>query len=103
MSPNYSPENRASHVYTKYIAGWLKAARTQKTMHVRTPLAFLSLAGVGKFGESDLPSWVPNYPEKKDVAVPWYYKASDMKILAQGAPSSLPADLDAYPFVVEET
>ncbi|KAF5232286.1 hypothetical protein FAUST_8820 [Fusarium austroamericanum] len=103
MSPNYSPENRASHVYTKYIAGWLKAARTQKTMHVRTPLAFLSLVGVGKFGVSDLPSWVPNYPEKKDVAVPWYYKASDMKILAQGAPSSLPADLDAYPFVVEET
>ncbi|CEF83929.1 hypothetical protein FGSG_07348 [Fusarium graminearum PH-1] len=86
MSPNYSPENRASHVYTKYIAGWLKAARTQKTMHVRTPLAFLSLAGVGKFGESDLPSWVPNYPEKKDVAVPWYYKASDMKILAQEYP-----------------
>ncbi|GKU18408.1 unnamed protein product [Fusarium langsethiae] len=49
VSPNYSPENKASHVYTKYIAGWLKAARTQKTMHVHTPLVFLSLAGVGKF------------------------------------------------------
>ncbi|CEI39472.1 hypothetical protein FVEN_g8688 [Fusarium venenatum] len=47
ISPNYSPENHASRVYTKYIAGWLKAARTQKTMHVHTPLAFLSLAGVG--------------------------------------------------------
>jgi hypothetical protein len=56
ISPDYSPENKASYVYTKYIAGWLKATRTQKTMHVHVTLVFLSLAGVGKFGESDLPS-----------------------------------------------
>ncbi|RGP65164.1 hypothetical protein FSPOR_7554 [Fusarium sporotrichioides] len=103
VSPNYSPENKASHVYTKYIAGWLKAARTQKTMHVHTPLVFLSLAGVGKFGKSDLPSWVPNYPNNMDVSLPWCYEASDFKPLAQGMPSSLPADVDTYPLVIEET
>jgi hypothetical protein len=67
ISPNYSTENNASHVCTKYIAGWLKAARSQKNkkIHVHTPLAFPSLAGVGDFGESDLPSWVPNYPKRR--------------------------------------
>ncbi|KAF4499078.1 heterokaryon incompatibility (het-6OR allele) [Fusarium agapanthi] len=59
--PDYSPKNTTSQVYTKYIAGWLKAARTQQTTHVHSPLAFLSLAGTGEYGHSDLPSWVPDY------------------------------------------
>ena len=103
ISPDYSPENKASHVYTEYIAGWLKAARNQRTMHIHTPLAFLSLAGTGKFGQSDLPSWVPNYPANKDVTIPWPYKASDHKPLADGMQSSSLADIEIYPYVVQET
>ncbi|KAF4953168.1 hypothetical protein FSARC_12462 [Fusarium sarcochroum] len=99
MTPDYSPENKASHVYTKYIAGWLKAARDQQTMHVHTPLAFLSIAGIGKFGHSDLPSWVPNYPKNETVAHPWCYGTSNFRSSVE----SSPADIDTYPYVVEAT
>ncbi|KAJ4249435.1 hypothetical protein NW762_012290 [Fusarium torreyae] len=100
ITPDYSPENKASHVYTKYIAGWLNAARNQRTAHIHTPLAFLFLAGIAKHGYSDLPSWVPNYAKGETVVTPWCYGASDFHSAFR---SSLPADTNTYPYVVEAT
>ncbi|EMT65092.1 Heterokaryon incompatibility protein 6, OR allele [Fusarium odoratissimum] len=79
ITPDYSPKNTTSQVYTKYMAGWLKAARTQQTTHVHSPLAFLSLAGTRKYGHSDLPSWVPNYRKKREASSPWCYSASNFR------------------------
>ncbi|KAF4994872.1 hypothetical protein FGRMN_5504 [Fusarium graminum] len=103
MTPDYSPENTASHVYTRYVASWLKAARNQRTMHVHSPLAFLTLAGIRKTVQSDLPSWVPNYTHNHNVITPWCYKASDFRSITESIPSTSPEDIDIYPYVVEET
>ncbi|KAF5570777.1 heterokaryon incompatibility (het-6OR allele) [Fusarium phyllophilum] len=103
ITPDYSPKNTTSQVYTDYIAGWLKAARTQQTMHVHSPLAFLSLAGTGKHGHSDLPSWVPNYRRKREVSSPWCYSASNFRSVDEGDLTSSPAYRACYPYVVEET
>ncbi|PNP74086.1 hypothetical protein FNYG_12602 [Fusarium nygamai] len=103
ITPDYSPKNTTSQVYTKYIAGWLKAARTQQTMHVHSPLAFLPLAGTGKYGRSDLPSWVPNYRKKREASSPWCYSASSFRSADEGDPTSSPAHRVCYPYVVEET
>ncbi|EWG47936.1 hypothetical protein FVEG_07912 [Fusarium verticillioides 7600] len=103
ITPDYSPKNTTSQVYIKYIAGWLKAARTQQTMHVHSPLAFLSLAGTGEYSHSDLPSWVPNYRNKKEASSPWCYSASNFRPTDEGDPTSSPAHRVCYPYVVEET
>ncbi|KAF5659185.1 heterokaryon incompatibility protein (het-6OR allele) [Fusarium heterosporum] len=103
MTPDYSSENTASHVYTRYVASWLKAARNQRTMHVHNPLAFLTLAGIRKTTQSDLPSWVPDYTHNYEVITPWCYKASDFRSITEAIPSTSPEDIDIYPYVVEET
>ncbi|KAF5652171.1 heterokaryon incompatibility protein (het-6OR allele) [Fusarium sp. NRRL 25303] len=103
ITPDYSPKNTTSQVYTKYIAGWLKAARTQQTAHIHSPLAFLSLAGTGKQGNSDLPSWVPNYRKKREASSPWCYSASNFRSADEVGPTSSPAHRACYPYVVEET
>ncbi|RKK87770.1 hypothetical protein BFJ69_g522 [Fusarium oxysporum] len=103
ITPDYSPKNTTSQVYTKYMAGWLKAARTQQTTHVHSPLAFLSLAGTGKYGHSDLPSWVPNYRKKREASSPWCYSASNFRSPDEGEPTPSPAHRASYPYVVEET
>ncbi|KAJ4109120.1 hypothetical protein NW765_004000 [Fusarium oxysporum] len=79
MTPDYSSKNTTSQVNTKYMAGWLKAAHTQQTTHAHSSLAFLSLAGTGKYGHSDLPSWVPNYRKKREASSPWCYSASNFR------------------------
>ncbi|KAF5576470.1 heterokaryon incompatibility (het-6OR allele) [Fusarium pseudocircinatum] len=103
ITPDYSLENTTSQVYTKYIAGWLKAARTQQTIHVHSPLAFLSLAGTGKYGHLDLPSWVPNYRKKREASSPWCYSAINFCSTDEGDPTSSPAHHVCYPYVAEET
>ncbi|KAF4959810.1 hypothetical protein FGADI_1312 [Fusarium gaditjirri] len=103
ITPEYSPKNTTSQVYTKYMAGWPKAARTQKTTHAHAPLAFLPLAGTGKYGYSDLPGWVPNYRMKREASSPWCYSASNFRSADEGEPTSSPTHRASYPYVVEET
>ncbi|KAF4452663.1 hypothetical protein F53441_4531 [Fusarium austroafricanum] len=103
ITPNYAPENTTSHVYTKYITGWLKAACAQQTGHVHSPLAFLAFAGTGKFGRSDLPSWVPNFAEKQEMSTPWCYSTSDFRSADEGTPGLFLKDSEVYPYTVEET
>ncbi|KAF5607901.1 heterokaryon incompatibility (het-6OR allele) [Fusarium subglutinans] len=103
ITPDYNPKNTTSQVYTKYIAGWLKAARTQQTTHVHSPLAFLSLAGTGEYGQSDLPSWVPDYRKKRKVSPAWCYSASNFRSADEGDPTLSPTHRACYPYVVKET
>ncbi|KAF4445192.1 heterokaryon incompatibility (het-6OR allele) [Fusarium acutatum] len=66
-------------------------------------LRFLSLAGTGKYGHSDLPSWVPNYRKERKASSPWCYSASNFRSADESDPTSSPAHRACYPYVVEET
>ncbi|KAF5713196.1 heterokaryon incompatibility (het-6OR allele) [Fusarium mundagurra] len=84
VTPDYSPKNTTSQVYTN-------------------PLAFLSLAGTGKHGHSDLPTWVPDYRKRRKASPPWRYSASNFRSADQGDSTSSPAHRACYPYVADET
>ncbi|RSL83701.1 hypothetical protein CEP51_004342 [Fusarium floridanum] len=68
--PDYRTGKPLSELYVEYITTWLDVAYEKNTGPLK-PLSFLSVAGVGPFGSSDiLPSWVPNYPENALLSYP---------------------------------
>ncbi|CAM1509004.1 Fc.00g027430.m01.CDS01 [Cosmosporella sp. VM-42] len=64
LIPDYTERTSIADLYMEYCRGWLKAARHQRIDSEMNSLHFLSRAGIGLFGRgTDLPSWVPNFPE----------------------------------------
>ncbi|KAI8711802.1 HET domain-containing protein [Fusarium sp. LHS14.1] len=94
ISPDYGPEKSLAELFVEYITGWLDAmcgSNKSSTM----PLSFLSVAGVGNFGPSDLPSWVPNYPGNAHLIEPHGFISGYKKELS-GNPTR-------NPYVVKDT
>jgi hypothetical protein len=47
--------------------------------------------------------WVSNYTQNHGVITPWCYITIDFQSITEAIPSTSPADIDIYPYVVEAT
>ncbi|RSL76758.1 hypothetical protein CEP51_009667 [Fusarium floridanum] len=94
IMPDYSKS--VAQLYTEFVKLWIEAAKEARRADF-TPLGFLSLAGVGYYGQSDnFPSWAPNFPKNA---------LSNRRNLLPGAiwPNMLQEDPSNYPYLAENT